>query len=497
MRVAVFRSQNVSFPSLFDARTFRALRDFRRVTNDVPRRPSWLFFTVNQFAAIMMLAVILLTSWNAAAQSSNFEKRLADAATFIRKKRIAEAEQQLAHILKVAPNEALALNLLGTIRAQQGRLDEGERLFLHALRSNGRFIGARMNLAQLYLLKSQPEKAIVQLKEVLILDPKNDEGVDTLARLMLSEVRLDECLSLLKKAQQLQALSLPLLVSLGDAYLSKANANGAEESYLLALSENAEDADAVLGLAQVFQFRGDIKSAGFYLSRAKKLPINSSDTLYRFALVALGTGAYEDANVALQAALKLKPEDPAYSLALGTTWLKKPDLFEAEKAFRRVLELQPDNVHGQMSLGYTLLMQKKFPEAREWLDKSLQKDSHTPETFYYLGLIAQEQSEDAQAIDFFEKALQLLNSYAPAHIALGSTYLKLRNYPRAKEELELGAKLDPDEPQAHYHLAVLYARLKDQQRAQEEMAIVEKLKSKRKAQQKDSDSPAPLAPNPR
>lgn len=339
-----------------------------------------------------------------------------------------------------------------------------------------------MNLAQLYLLKSEPLRTVAQLKQVVLLDPGNEEAVEKLAELLLAQARLDECLKLFKAVKQLQPSVGTILVSLGDAYLAKSRPDSAEESYLLALAAKSDDADAVLGLAQIAQFRSDATHAAIYLSQARKLTINSPETLYRFALVALRAGAYEEANVALQVALKLKPDDPAYLLALGTTWLKKPDLFEAEQAFRRALDLQPDSSQGQMSLGYTLLMQKKYPEAREWLEKSIQKDTHTPEIFYYLGLVAQEQSEDARATELFQKAIQLLYSFGPAHTALGSTYLKLKNYPLAKLELELGVKLDPDEPQAHYQLALLYARLKDQQRAQEEMLIVEKLKAKGKIQ---------------
>ena len=93
-------------------------------------------------------------------------------------------------------------------------------------------------------------------------------------------------------------------------------------------------------------------------------------TLYRFALVAMRAGLYEEANGTLLAAIKLKSDDPAYFLALGNTWIKKPDLAEAEQAFRRALQLQPDNPRAQMHLGYVLLEEKKYPEAREWLDSS-------------------------------------------------------------------------------------------------------------------------------
>src|SRR4029079_14396457 len=123
-------------------------------------------------------------------------------------------------------------------------------------------------------------------------------------------------------------------------------------------------------------------------TRARKMTATSPDTLYRFAVIALSIGLYEEANGTLLAAIKLNPRNPSYLLALGTTWIKKPDLAEAEQAFRRALELQPDSPKAQMYLVYTLMEQKKYPEALDWLEKSLQKDKSVPETFYYLGQIA-------------------------------------------------------------------------------------------------------------
>jgi len=355
------------------------------------------------------------------------------------------------------------------------------------VRRDHQFVGAHMNLAYLYSLKGEPQKTSLELKEVLRLDPKNTEALDKLARLLLAQDQIDQGIKALEQAKQSQSLSVPLLVLLGDAYLRKGNADKAEESYRLALSQRDDDADAVLGLAQGSQFRGDANAASLYLARARKLVATSPDTLYRFALVALRAGLYEESNTTLQAAIKLKSDDPTYFLALGTTWLKKPDLFEAEKAFRRALQLQPGSPQAQLSLGYTLLEQKKYPEARGWLEKSLQKDTSTPETFYYLGLIAQDQNEDERAIDLFKKAIQLVPSYSFAHVALGSTYLKVKNYSGAQQELETGVRLNPNDSKAHYNLAVLYARLKDPQRAREEMQIVEKLKNigKSKAQERE------------
>lgn len=341
--------------------------------------------------ATLILLVIVLSPLDSIAQR-NSDELLEQAAALIRSNRLAEAETQLNNILKLKPDESLALNLLGTIRGSQGRLDEAEALFARALQIDSKLIGARMNLAYLYLLKKQPERTVTELKEVLRLDPDYTEAREKLARLLLSLGRVDECIALVENSQR--TASPGLLVVAGDA------------------------------------------------------------------------------------------------------WLKKPDLFEAERVFRRAIELQPDNPQVQMYLGYTLMKQKKYPEARALLEKSTKTDPSRPEPLYYLGLIAQEQNEDARAVEIMEKLAKQFPAFANAHIALGSAYMKLRDYSRARQELELAVKLDPDEPKAHYNLAMLYARLKDPQRAQEEMQIVERLKNGNRSA-KETEIFTPPAINPR
>ena len=446
-------------------------------------------FCTRLIALILFLIVLCPI---AKAQADHLIKRLQQAAALIASNQIEPAEQELLNILKEAPEQPAALNLLGTVRAQQRRLAEAETLFLRAVRSDSKYVGPRMNLAYLYTLMGQPNKTILQLREVLLLDPHNTEAFDRLARLLLAQGRIDEGIKLLEQGQP---LSVSLLVLRGDAYLKTANLVKAEASYRAALEQQSEDTDAVLGLAHVAQLRGDEASASEYLARARKMVASSPDTLYRFALVAMRAGLFEEANGTLLAAIKLKSDDAAYFLALGTTWIKKPDLVEAEQAFRRAVTLQPESAQAQMYLGYTLLEQKKYSEARQWLEKSLQREKRIPETFYYLGQIAQQLNEDVRAVALFKKAIELVPSYSFAHAALGASYLRLRNYPLAQQALELSIKLNPNDSKAHYDLAVLFARLKNTQRAQEEMRIVEKLKSEAKPGAAPTN--APTTPNPR
>lgn len=407
-------------------------------------------------------------------------QRLEQVAALIRDNRIVEAERQLAAISRTAPNSPDVLNLLGTIRAKQNRLNEAESLFLQTLKIEDKFTPARMNLSYLYVLKRAPDKAIFQLREVLRVQPNNVEATQKLPALLLAHGKFDECISFIQNLRAAGLVPPELLVMLGDAYVAKNALVEAEAPYLLALEDRLDNAGALLGLAQIARLKGEMREASIYLARVATLSAdsNSPEFLYKFALLALRVGMVDQAKAALERSLKLRPDDPSYLLALGVAWLSRGDFFEAENLFRRLLAIQPGNSLGQLHLGYVLLNQKKYRDAQLWLEKSARSPNTIPEVFYYLGLVAREQNDEARAIPLFEKAVQKLPNYVHARVALGSSYMKLRNYTRAREELETAVKLDPNEPTAHYNLALLYARLNDPVRAQEEMKIVDSLKAK-------------------
>ena len=395
---------------------------------------------------ILLLCILCLATAPGFAQERDLAQIFEQIAAQIRDDRLAEAEKELTQVLRLSPDLPAALNLMGSVRAKQGRLVEAESLFLRAVQNDKSYTGARMNLVYLYLLKRAPDKAIEQLNEVIALEPENNDAK----------------------------------VILGDTYLAENDLQKAEETYLSALDNKLDNAGALFGLAQISRLKGETREESIYLNRVGTLSANSTSTdfLYKFALEAMRIGMFNEAKTALERAVFLKSKEPAYLLALGIAWLRTGDLFEAEKLFRRVLALQPNNAQAQLHLGYVLLNQKKYAEARTWLEKSARPGAAVPEVFYYLGLVAQEQNDDAGAIVLFEKAVRQLPSYAHARIALGSSYMKLKNYVRARQELETAVKLAPDEPTAHYNLALLYARIKEPERAKEELKIIDQLKAK-------------------
>jgi Flp pilus assembly protein TadD len=437
-----------------------------------------------------MLVGLLVASLTPA--QSRTTAGLERAAELIRTGKTAEAEKQLVAVLASNPSDAGALNLLGTIRAQTGKLDEAEALFLRAARADDTFAGPHMNLAYLYMLERAPDKSIDELRIVARLDPSDMSAADKLARLLLSRGRVAEGIAFLEDLER-RSPPAALVSLLGDAYAASGDATKAAAAYGRALERDPVDLSALLGLAAAARRAGDTASAIEYLGRARSAA-TTSPALVRCGRAAIELGLNEEARASLTKATELEPANAPAWMLLGVAWLRKPDLPEAERALRRAAELRPDDAETRVFLGYVLLKSKKIDEARTTLEPAVAVESPAPEGPYYLALVAQEQRDDARAVELLTRVVDRFPTYAPARTALGISYMRLKDLPHARAALEEAVRLSPGDQLAHFNLAMVYARANEPELARSEMSVVERLKRERDARALEDELAPPPSP---
>lgn len=339
-------------------------------------------------ALVLALLCTLLASTGASAQVNNRAERLERAAALVASDKLAEAEQELNLVLKAAPDEAAALNLLGALRAKQGRLDEAEVFFTRAVRSDARLVGARMNLAYLYLLKREPEKTASELREVLRLEPANADAAYRLAWLLLSQGRFDECINFVDNLKQSQTLSAPILGVLGDAYLKKGDKGGALSALKRAveLSPNEPSHHFALGAAWLKQ-PPDLQGAEESFRQFVKLRPDDAQGQLHLGYVLLKQKRQAEAREWFEKSLQKGAGTPEAFYYLGLIAQAQNEDARAIELFEKSIRLAPSYAHVYVALGSTYLKLKDYPRAREALEKGVGLSPDDPKAHYNLAML--------------------------------------------------------------------------------------------------------------
>jgi tetratricopeptide (TPR) repeat protein len=140
----------------------------------------------------------------------NTGQALNQALALHRQGQLRDAEKIYARVLKAAPDNFDALNLLGAIKARQGQFGEAQRLFAAAVKANPQAAPAWSNLGQAQYALKRPADALQSLDRARALAPDDADILYQHANVLLSLNRPGEALAelqnvLARKPQHVEA----------------------------------------------------------------------------------------------------------------------------------------------------------------------------------------------------------------------------------------------------------------------------------------------------
>ncbi len=236
--------------------------------------------------------------------------------------RLRDAEKIYARVLKAVPNHFDALNLLGTVRAQQGHIGEAHRLFNAAVKANPAAPQGWSNLGQaLYALKRSGE-ALECLDKARVLAP-NDANI------------------LYQHANVLLSLDRP-----GDAL--------PEFQAVLARSPQHVETRINCGLAQAALGAPDLALAEF--DTALALMPGHPGASYNRGVALIKLRRYEEAVAANDAALAVEPGHANAWLNRGKALAQLNRYDEAIKSYGEVLAIKKDHADAHFNQALAQLM---------------------------------------------------------------------------------------------------------------------------------------------
>lgn len=254
-----------------------------------------------------------------------------------RQGKFAEAELHYRAVLQADPGHFDAMEWLGALCVQTGRLDEAIVWLREAAARNSGSARLRSNLAYAFGAAERYEDAVEAYRHSLTLDPRAAQAWCDLGIMLSRLLRDEEAVAAFEKALDLQPDFAPAYEHLGYA-LSRLGRHGrALHCFERVLAARPGEADAHLN--------------------------------YGVALAELGR--HEESVAQFRKVVAARPEDAhaLHNLASSLSMLDSPD--EALAAFGRALALSPELAEVEYGIGNVLLQRGRLGDARAHFERAV------------------------------------------------------------------------------------------------------------------------------
>jgi tetratricopeptide (TPR) repeat protein len=283
--------------------------------------------------------------------------------------------------LKSDPDAAFLAEELSDLYIQAGRIREAVQEAEESLRQNPKDLTARRLLGRIYMR--------------MIGDSQQNK---------IDERMLSRAIDQYQKIAELQPEDIETWLTLGRLYKVAQNSVEAEKAYKKVLALEADNEEALLGLAMVYADVGNVREAAALLKQAA----GKSPSLRTFTALA---SAYEQmrdygqAAAALRKALELSPGNPEIKRQLAQDLLLNDQLDEALKLYQELAEENPKDAQSWLRISQIYRQKRDFNRAREAAEKAKAVDPESLELRFNDVNLLEAEGKTQQAIAALEELL--------------------------------------------------------------------------------------------
>jgi tetratricopeptide (TPR) repeat protein len=347
--------------------------------------------------------------------------------------RLREAETDAAESLKQNPNDINAIRLLARIYtrqigdSQQNRIDEG---MLH--------------------------KAIEQYQKITRLDPKDVDSWLMLGRLQKVAQNSVDAQDAYKKVLEIDADNEDALTGLALVYADLGD-NQSAAALLKKLADKSPSARSLRSLAAAYEQMHEYKLEADALKRVLDMnPPDATDVKHELAQSQTRAEEYQDALSTYQELVEEEPSDAESLLRISQIYLQLKNFAKAREASEKARNLKPDNIEIRYSLVSILQAEGKMPEAIQLMKdivSSTAKRTYSPqekqvrvELLERLGAMYANADQTEPAVETFRQVAELSPELGPRMSSeIISTYELGKEFPKAEQEADGAVKKWPDD----------------------------------------------------
>ena len=281
------------------------------------------------------------------------------------------AAKQAKALIEQYPEEIIIWNILGTISAQTGKLDEAIAAFQQIIALKPDYAEAYNNMGNALQEQGKPDEAIASYKKALLLKPDYAHACYNIGVTLQKQGKPDEAIASYKKALLLKPDYEHACISIGNALQEQGKPDEAIASYKKALSLKPNNAIACNNMGMALQKQGQLDEAITTYNKALSLKPDYADAYNHKGNALQEQGDLKEAIASYKKALSLKPNYAQAFYNIGNALLKqgKPD--EAIASYKKALSLKPNYADGYNNMGSALQRKNKLVEAIASYSKAL------------------------------------------------------------------------------------------------------------------------------
>lgn len=388
----------------------------------------------------------------------------------LRQNKPAVAKKRLEDLLKIDPNNVLAMHALASLAASQGKQDESIALMERAYNVKPEAVKPALLLGAQYLRAGLVNKALVHAKNMQVQHANNVDALDLLAQAHIANKDYASAIDAYTRILALDPKLAPAYFRMANVHFKANNIDASVGALKKALSIQPDYLDAQLVLATLEARRGKHSEAH---GIAKKLQDNSATSASGFALEGDLLAAQkkpEQAHRAYEKAFKIKPTGPTM-IKIHQVLVQLGKEGEADANLMQWLSKQPADVRTRSYFAQRKLEKKQFKSAIEQLEIIVKSEPSNPIVLNNIAH-AYHQEKDPRALDFAERAYARAPNSADVMDTLAWILLDRGDTKRSVSLLQNAATISPQSLDIRYHLAVAMLKAGNRNGARDELNAV-------------------------
>jgi tetratricopeptide (TPR) repeat protein len=455
--------------------------------------------------AILVLAT-LVACGGAQARKSGY---MAKGREYLTAQNYEKARLEFRNALQLDPNDAEASYLSGQVAERLGNIREAAQMYQAAIQVNGKHLGARANLAKIYVFGGFPDKAMALIEpglafapndaDLLVaraaarerlgdkpgaradaekavrIAPKNENAVALMASILGQDGETVQAIDLVGRAVQAPGATADLRLVLAQMYMDAGRrAEGVQELQRVIAIEPKKLVHRYQ-LAQALLLEKNVDGAEAALRAAVAEAPDSAEPKLALATLLASYRSYEVAEAELRRMSAASPHDYQLRLGLGQFYASRGKANEANAVYRQIIKddgAGPSGLTARNRLASAYLASNQLNAAAALVDEILKENPRDADALFTRAELALALGKSDAAITDLRAVQRDQPNSMPVQRELARAYLQNDDPTLAEETLRAAVQNRPADASARLDLAQLLARMG---RADESLPILEKL----------------------